>query len=61
MVARLVDRLLRAGPNVVHQHGAVVEAHGQHRGVRGVPVQTANPRVRVEDILWEPVGDSEGC
>mmetsp|Transcript_65673 Transcript_65673/g.170914 ORF Transcript_65673/g.170914 Transcript_65673/m.170914 type:complete len:254 (+) Transcript_65673:547-1308(+) len=50
----LVDRLLRAGPNVVHQHGAVVEAHGQHRGVRGVPVQTANPRVRVEDILWEP-------
>ena len=34
----LIDGLLRPRAHVVDQDGAVVQAHGQHRRVRGVPV-----------------------
>mmetsp|Transcript_46698 Transcript_46698/g.137938 ORF Transcript_46698/g.137938 Transcript_46698/m.137938 type:complete len:807 (-) Transcript_46698:51-2471(-) len=49
----LVDGPLHLRAHIVDEHGAVVEADGQDGGVARVPVQGADPRVRVEDVLGE--------
>mmetsp|Transcript_1390 Transcript_1390/g.2919 ORF Transcript_1390/g.2919 Transcript_1390/m.2919 type:complete len:531 (-) Transcript_1390:3-1595(-) len=49
----LIDRLLHLRPDVVHKHGAVVEADGEDGGVLRMPVQRAHAGIGVEDVLGE--------